>query len=527
MRKKYLALSIALALAVLIAGCGGGANQSASVGSSKPYPELRWGFTTFPGAIDWSKNQWFPVAAIQHLAVQNLVEFEPSGAVKPGIASSIEQPNSTTYIYHIRSGLKFSDGTPLQLADVVYSLDRNLYGRESIIKPYWEDVSSIAPHGSSAVMIKLKRPDAAWPYTMAFTSQVIEKAAAEKDGEQALGTPGHPLIGTGPWKIDSYKPEVGVRLSRNPYWTGPRQPAERIDINFFKEEAPLSLALRAGSIDGSFFYIKPKLFAGIPGTKPLSAPGNLIAYLGMSTITPPFNNVHVRRAVAYATDIKGMISALYPNGLADSDATLAPNSMFADLGSPSEVNKVLQSLPKYAFNLAAAKRELAKSPYPHGFSTTIQAQVSEPGMVLLVQILASDLAKIGISAKVEEIPNDEIAARYEKERFTIFATEDAGYYADPEGLFAFVLSPTQLNNYASYKNPTITKLLGQQSEALNRSTRLHLIGKMLKIVGEEVPYIGVFSHQFFGTLANGYVFSRFSQWAALFTPWAMEVKKAA
>jgi peptide/nickel transport system substrate-binding protein len=528
--RKYLYMGTALVVAALVVGCGGGGKSQPGAtgpGSPKSYAELRWGFPTFPGAIDWSKNQWYPVAAIQHLAVQNLVEFESSGKVKPGLASSIEQPTPTTYVYHIRSGLRFSDGTPLKVADVMYSLDRNLYGRESIVKPYWEDVAAISARGNSTVTIKLKRPDAAWPYVMAFTSQVIEKAAAEKMGEQALGTPGHPLIGTGPWKIDSYKPEVGVHLSRNPYWSGPVQPAAKINISLFKEESPMSLALRSGAIDGSYFYVKPKLFANIAGTRPLTASGLLIAYLGMGTTTPPFNNVHVRRAIAYATDIKGMISALYPNGLATPDVTLAPTAMFADLGSPSHVNSVLETLPKYAFDLTAARRELAKSPYPHGFTTTMQAQVAEPGMVLLVQILASDLAKIGITAKVEEIPNDEIAARYEKKRFTIFATEDAGYYADPEGLFGYVLPPTQLNNYANYRNPEVVKLLSEQSEALQPERRLQLIGKMLKIVGEEVPYIGVFSHQFFGTLADGYVFPQFSQWAGLFTPWAMEVKKAA
>lgn len=414
-RYIYLIISAIAAIAV-VAGCGstgGGHSATTTSGSTKAYAELTWGMPSFTGAIDWTKNEWYPVTSIEHLAVQNLVELEPNGHIKDGLASSVERPTSTTYVYNLRTGVKFSDGNPLTVADVVYSLRRNLYGKESILKPYWEGVASISTSGTSTVVIKLKRPDAAWPDVMAFTSQIIEKAAAEEAGEHELGMPAHPVIGTGPWKIDSYKPEVGVRLSRNPYWSGPIQLARKIDVELFKEEEPMSLALRSGALDGSFFYMKPKVFANVPGTRSITTQGYNVAYISSKVTVPPFNNVHVRRAIAYATDSNGMINALFP-GNAATVPGIVPAGLFADLGSSAEVNAMLEKLPKYTFNLAAAKRELAKSPYPHGFTTTMQAEVAEQPMVLLLQILSADLAKIGIHAKIEELPSDEILSRIEK-----------------------------------------------------------------------------------------------------------------
>ncbi|MFZ2050733.1 MAG: ABC transporter substrate-binding protein, partial [Solirubrobacteraceae bacterium] len=142
--RKYLCACAVVALAVTVAGCGGSKGQAASTasksaaGSSKQYAELRWGMTPFPGKLDFNRVGYGPTSAVEALAVQNLMEFEPSGKVKPGLASSVQQPNPTTYVYHLKS-VKFSDGTPMTSADVVYSLDRDVYGKESWAKSFWED----------------------------------------------------------------------------------------------------------------------------------------------------------------------------------------------------------------------------------------------------------------------------------------------------------------------------------------------------------------------------------------------------
>lgn len=190
--KKHLCAIVAIALSLAIAACGGGGSQSSSktagggTGSSKSYAVLHWGVPIFPSPIYGVDNGYYQADLIEQLAVQNLQEFEPSGKVKLGLASSVEHPDATTYVYNLRSGVKFSDGTPLTVADVVFSLDHNINGKESAVKLQWQDVASVSAKGSSAVVVKLKRPNAAWPQIMAFTSQIIEKAAAERSVKKAL-----------------------------------------------------------------------------------------------------------------------------------------------------------------------------------------------------------------------------------------------------------------------------------------------------------------------------------------------------
>lgn len=533
MRKKFFYTCVAfVAAAVLVAGCGSSgkaASNASGPGSSQTYAELHWGFPAFPGPIDYVKSGWFACAAIQHLAVQNLIEFTSSGSIKPALASSMERAGPTTYVFKLRQGIRFSDGKPLTTADVVYSLEHDARGKESVLTAYWEDLSSVSAQGNS-VVVKLKRPNATWLGLMAYSSQIFEKADAEKVGEKALGTPGYQLIGTGPWKIDSFKPEASVELSRNPYWTGPKQPAEKISITIFKEESATSLALRSGAIDGTFIVLAPKVFASIPGTHPLSGPGVSTMLLGMDTQLPPFNDVHVRRAIAYAIDTPAITKALFP-GQGSPLATLAPSSVFSGLGSPAQINELIAALPKYEFNLAAAKRELAKSAYPHGFTTELQAQTAERSDLLFFEALVPYLAKIGIKAKVREIHNDEVTGWVSK-KVTVAISEEGAAFPDPEAIFLQFLPPSEISppgsgaNFARYANPEVDKLYKEQSEALNTTTRRSLLRKMLTLIADEAPYIGLLTHTWVGSLSEKYVFPSFSWWTT-FSPWALDVKRAA
>ncbi|HEV7941520.1 MAG TPA: ABC transporter substrate-binding protein [Solirubrobacteraceae bacterium] len=535
--RKYVCVCVALALAVLIAGCGGSKGQSnetaskGGTGSSKSYPELRWGVLSFAGPVDWTKNvNSNSIAVVESLAVNNLMEFESDGKVKPGLASSVEQPDSTTYIYHLKP-LKFSDGKPLTAADVVFSLNRDVHSPEAWTKTYWEDVSSITAQNSSTVVMKLKHPSAVIQDVIAFSGEVSEKAQVEKIGEKELGTPANLPIGTGPWKFDSYQPESSITLSRNPYWKGALQPAEKITIGFFKSEASLALALRSGAIDGTFDYLAPKTFANIPGTKQLVAAGTSADFICANTDRPPFNNVHVRRALAYATDAKGMLGALYPAGTAFEDPTVMPASLFTNLGSKSEVEKVLNALPKYEFSLVKARQELAKSPYPHGFSTTLLTEQVAAGQVSSAEIYAADLAKIGINAKVVELTPSE-APEGLSGKTTITFSETYSVYADPEGLMSTILPPSQINppgsglNIANYRNAEVDKLEPESVETLNPPKRLQMIGKLLTIMANEAPYWPLYTHATLGTLSEKYVLPTFSAWTMSWTPWALEAKLA-
>lgn len=537
MRKVVCACLALLLVGLAIAGCGsskGGESTKSGggAGSTKTYAELRWGTLPWPGPLDCNKVCWGYTTVAESLAVQSLTEFEPDGKIKLGLASSVEQPSPTTYVYHLKS-VRFSDGKPLTAADVVYSFQSGMFGKESVVKAYWSDVASVAARNSSTVVVRLKRPSAIFPDILAYVGRVFEKAAAERSGEKMLGTPGHMLIGTGPWKIDSFTPLTNARFSRNPYWTGPKQPAERINIEFFKTEGSMALALRSGAIDG-VYDLTPRLFGHIPGARAQGATGGIITMVEVNTNIAPFNDVHVRRAMAYATDSKGMIDAVF-HGLTGTYATetrsIVPENLFVNLGPQSEVARAITELPKYEFSLRKAKEELSKSAYPRGFSTTLEVTQSEESAIADAQILAADLAKVGIKTTVHEVTTaEETAWLTGKGRFLIDEAEAP--YPDPEGLIAERLGPQEIYpqggglNMSNYRNAEFDGLLSESSETSNPHKRLQMIVKMLKIVGDDAPVWPLYSPGFDAALSEKYVMPPLSAWQAQFDPWALNVKLA-
>lgn len=148
---------------------------------------------------------------------------------------------------------------------------------------------------------------------------------------------------------------------------------------------------------------------------------------------------------------------------------------------------------------------------------------------LIAQVLSSSLAKIGITAKIDEYPPSS-EPEYVGSKVKIFIFEDFPGYVDPEGMMQFLLfpnpSPQVLANAAYYTNNEVLRLMKENIENDNPVTRLHLIGKALTIVGEATPYRPLYTHKTFGTLAERYVFPTFSNWTMWFLPWALDVRLA-
>src|SRR5262249_13888311 len=127
-------------------------------------------------------------------------------------------------------------------------------------------------------------------------------------------------------------------------------------------------AFRAGQIDVAFPG-DSRGFAATSGAKIISVPATRQGMFTMNTKAAPWNDVHVRRAVAYALNRDDIIEAA--GGGAVPDYTIIPPSQLMTLASKAQVAKLVNSLPTYRFDLAKAKAELAKSAYPNGFSARL------------------------------------------------------------------------------------------------------------------------------------------------------------
>ncbi|MFZ2050675.1 MAG: hypothetical protein WAU69_07065, partial [Solirubrobacteraceae bacterium] len=103
-------------------------------------------------------------------------------------------------------------------------------------------------------------------------------------------------------------------------------------------------------------------------------------------------------------------------------------------------------------------------------------------------------------------------------------------YPDPEGVMSSIIAPGQIHppgsglNTANYRNPEVDKLLTESVETLSKAKRLQLIGRLLKVTNEEVPYWPLFTYDTFMALSEKYVMAPFTGWSLLWGQWALGVK---
>jgi peptide/nickel transport system substrate-binding protein len=518
--RTAIVVGAAAAVAALSVGCASTA-AAPTPGGGATIPLLREGASTDftnldqQDADDYVAANWF----------DNLLKVGPDNRVEPWLAQSVKQQSPTVYVYHLRRGVKFWDGDEMTSADVVNALDY-YSASSSYVTSYYEDVQSITASGPFTVVIVLKHADAAWLPTLALTGGIFEKKFEEQH-KSTMGQPGVGVMATGPYEIKSFDPTTGLQLTANPhYWAG-RVMVKQISVKFFANDTSMALAFRAGEIDLAFPQ-SAQQFASPCGCHVISAPSDSSAGITMNVTIPPWNNVYVRRAVAYAIDRPAEVAASGDPSTPVYTVT-APVELRA-LGSKEQVNALLTSLPSYPYSLAKARAELAKSPYPHGFTATtytLEFGVYTPE----TEVVAAQLAKIGIKLNIKELSFDGWIAKWAGPKttgFWVVTNLTGGNGPDPNGDATEMLAGKYAaaqggDNLADYNSPAVNTLLTEADSIGNKAERLALYGQALKIVASDVPYVMLYTHASDLALSPKFKWPGFNEYFYT-SPWALSIR---
>ena len=531
MKFRLRAVTLAAAAVIVAAGLGACTSSTAAPTSrgsaaAATIPLLRVGINYTVTTLDPAKNGYqFEIAP---LIMETLLKMGPRGQLEPDLATSVSNPNPVTYVYHLRGGVKFWNGTELTSADVVYSWN---YERAagSDDASYFSSVKAIAADGPSTVVVTLAHPDASWQYTPAGEqSDIFEmKFAQEHKGE--LGTPGVLVMGTGPWEIDSLDAAKGAVLTANPHWWGGTAPIQRITFTSYSSETSLALAFRAGEIDLDPFIVDMRDFAATSGLKLLNVTSNSTGDFAMNTQAPGWDDVHVRRAAAYAINRADVIAA--NGGYATPVYSLIPPSMLATIGPASQVSSLLDSLPSYPYSLAKAKQEMAESAYPHGFSTTIVEYTDDGQAVNEGEAIVAELQLIGIHAQLKAMTLNAWAALETGpagKRLTTFLETGGSSSPDVSG-YDFMLgrANTQVGefNIADYTPPSVDTLMSAGIAATDPAKRFPIYAALLSKLATDEPYVPIYSEDEGAAVSTKFSVSGFSQFFAD-TDYALDIKPA-
>lgn len=467
--------------------------------SSGSIDQVRWALPAVSDTL-FIPHAWTTyIGAIMSLVQEGMLAFGDDLSLQPGVAESWKQVDPTTITYTLRSGVKFHDGSPLTPEDVVASMTYHMNPKSgSQLSAFYSAVSSVEATGDAEVTVKLKDPNVQYQYTPAHMAGFIFKASQLKDHPDDIGTPDVLPLGTGPYKLVEFAPGDHVVLEAfEDYW-GTKPAAKRIIVQQISDRQTRLLAMRNGDVQGTFDLSISDIdqWKNADNIKVVTAPSLGVYNLTLDHSAPPFDDVHVRKAIAYSVDRAGLVKALL-KGYGTPAVALDPPQIWAGVLPADEVRSFYDTLESYEFDLDKAKAELKKSKHPDGFEISVPASNADPYMVNILQTIAQNVSQIGIQMTVQEIDHNQWLTQF-------FAHENLGMqmmpyfpdYADPVNYpYLFYSSENAAKdglNGSNFKNDEVDKLLAEANQKSDPSVRADALKKVFKIANEDVAMVHIF-----------------------------------
>lgn len=489
--------------------------------------ELRWALPAITDTLFIPRAWSTYCGAIMDLVQEGLLTFDDNLSLIPHAAESWKQVDDVTYTYTIRKGVTFSDGSPLTPDDVVASYNYHMDAKAgSQLAVFFSSVASVSASGENEVTVKLKGPNVQFQHTPAHMSGFIFQKKQLEENPEDIGTPEALPLGTGPYKLVEYSPaERAVLEARDDYW-GAKPVAKRIVFTAIPDRQTRLLAMKNGDIDGTFDLAATDAdqWRALDNTTVVTAPSLGVFMLTLDQSAPPFDDVHVRRAIAYAVDRDGLVKALL-KGNGEAATALNPPEIWAGILTPDEARAFYAEIPGYNFDLEKAKAELAQSAHPNGFEVSVAGSSADPYMINILQSVSENLKQIGITVKVNEIDSNQWLAEY-------FRHENLGmqimaYFPDfPDGAnypYLFFHSANAVKdgmNGSNFKNADVDKALAIANEKADPKVRAEALKEVFKIANDQVALVPVFWPASVMAINKKYKLSGYNAFWSI-VPWAM------
>ncbi|HSF60792.1 MAG TPA: ABC transporter substrate-binding protein [Gaiellaceae bacterium] len=475
----------------LVVAFAAGAGQSAPGGSTQA-GVLVSGTTDAITNIDPAGNYDFGTFTLGANVFEHLYDARNGPKIVPSLATGC-QPRGSTRVWrcNLRRGVKFHDGSDFDSADVKFSFDRvnnrQILRQAAANTPasLLSSLRSVTTNGRYAVTFNLKNAVSTWPYFLATGAAGIVPSDAYQ-GNRLQGNT-QPQIGTGPFRLVRYTPGQQAVFERfDDYW-GPNAKSEGLILRYYTRSSTMKLALERGEIDMAFQTFTPTELVDLGETRNVrvhQGQGAVIRYLVLNVEREPFDNINVRRAVAYLMPRQAIASRVYRG-------TVRPLFSMPPAGLPGHIDAFASRYGRTP-NVAAARREL---------------QAAGVTMPLAIDVWYTP-TRYGAASADEYAEIKRSLERGGVFRVTLKTAEWAQYssvlgnqynafqlgwfpdYADPEN---YVLSFYQDGNFTEngYSNPRMTRLLNQEQAATTLARRIAIIRQIQVLAAADVPIIPV------------------------------------
>lgn len=463
-----------------------------------------------PDTIDFQSTTIYYTIATN--VFDRLVETEEGAAgtaeIVPSLAESWDvSEDGLTYTFHLKDGVRFSNGSPLTSSDVLYTFKRLLTypkscnqsiaevikGAKRLERGRTSDLEGFRIHGDLDFSITLEEPFGAFLASLSVPGASIMDEETTSKADNLFGTDAEHTIGTGPYILTSWVPGKGMTLKANKdCWSGAPNNAG-LDLIFTAgpeearglfENGKLDLLdLDESGADAEYFIHGDSYQNDLYSVNRLG-----IEYIALNESKPPLDNVNVRKALQLALNRGVLLDAVY-SGRGQVENGIFPHGLYG----------FDPDLPEIPYDLDGAKALMSQAGLADGFDLTVSIKSSSTQYESTLMKLAAEMWKdIGVNTKIEVLDETDFMKRRKSGDLMCYTALWTADYDDPENFISTFFGSRENTTYRSlcYPREDIMKRVRGALKILDPDRRIREYWDLEKIiVHDDAAWIPLFSRE--------------------------------
>ncbi|MBI4319409.1 MAG: hypothetical protein HY675_13050 [Chloroflexi bacterium] len=424
----------------------------------------------------------FTIGRVMIMNISDALVFQDdSTELKPGLAESWKQEDPTTWVFQLRKGVKFHDGTPFNAAAVKTNLDRLVNpDTKSPRRNLFDMIKAVEAPDENTVRVRLAYPYQPLLANLAMSNaHMMSPAALEKYGKDVGRNP----VGTGPFVFKDWVSGDRITLEANKdYWRG-RPNLDSLVFKFGTDSPTRVNLLKTGQV-----HIGMQLSStdakSVEGDQnlavvPLAWPS--IIGLGKNNQRKPFDDVRVRQAVSHAIDTDAIVKNVML-GAGKPQSTILTPGVFG----------YNPNLPVYKYDPNRAKQLLTEAGYPNGFDADFYFDSAVAQYRQIMEAVQGYLSAVGIKVRLEALDSTGLEAKRRSGEFFFIRegwgsiTGDADFFLVPKLHTASI--PPGGANFSRYSNKEVDALLDAARQEADRAKREKMYQDAEAIVYKDQPW---------------------------------------
>ena len=476
--KKLLALTLAGAMLLSLAACGGSessgtASGAASGGTAAEAPAEGEATDTLhvilprdPGTLENGKidDKWYYQSLTQ--IYEPLFRLDNDGNLINWLAESHEFEDDTHLVLHLRD-VKFSDGTQMTAEDVLWSLKRNQDETLPSISQIMDvDFEQSAVIDEKTVRLVTTKAAPTLPYRLAYPGLgVTSKAAYDASGGDWLGGA---VVGTGPYKLVKYVAGDRLELTANEnYWREGEPYMKNLQLRFILDDTTRSTESRALGAD---IIVAPnqrelESIDAVDGVHVDQVLSSNTVYLMLNSKQAPLDNPTVREAVTYAVNIPQTVQLVYGDFGSPGSGMVAPGILGYD-------ETMFESHFGHGYDPEKAKELLAEAGYPDGITLEILVETGDTARNEMAEAFQAQMAPAGITLNITQLENVVLYDRVNNGQdyyMSLYGLTCSDFEAD--SMLNQLLPGSSSIKYTNFDDPTFLELIEESGSVMDRTER--------------------------------------------------------